>query len=124
MRCGRTGLECLRYSAALAALVSRYDHEIARSIAQPIIATLSAPLSGEMNRYLYRYAVLSALALADPRATAALVETIPDLKDDGMGQSRDMAHLIVAKTLSAPKSEFWPMIRRCVSGLEMVERDD
>lgn len=122
----RTGgfLECLRYGVALAASISRYYPDMARTIAQPAIATLSAPLSAERNRCLAPYAALSALALADPRAAAALVEAIPDLKDDGQGQSRDTARLIVAKTLSARESEFWPMICRSRSDLEIVERED
>jgi hypothetical protein len=49
---------------------------------------------------------------------------IPDLKEEGIGQSRDMARLIVAKALSAPDSEFWTIIRRSVLDLEIVERDD
>jgi hypothetical protein len=35
-----------------------------------------------------------------------------------------MARLIVAKTLSAPVSEFWPIIKRSVVDLELVERED
>jgi hypothetical protein len=32
--------------------------------------------------------------------------------------------LIVAKTLSAPESEFWTIIKRSVVDLELVERED
>jgi RNA polymerase sigma factor (sigma-70 family) len=116
--------ESMRSNAALAALVSRYDHELARSIAEPVVASLRLPLSDVDNRFLDRYAVLPALALADPKGTATLVELIPDLKEEGIGQSRDIARLIVAKTLSAPESEFWTIIKRAVMDLEMVERED
>ena len=85
---------------------------------------MRAPLSEVVNRYLDRYAVLPTLALSAPRETAALVEIIPDLKEEGMGESRDMARLIVAKALSAPETEFWTIIRRSISDLEMVERED
>jgi hypothetical protein len=47
-----------------------------------------------------------------------------DLKEDCIGQSRDMARLIVAWALAAPESDFWTIIRRSVSDLEIVERDD
>ena len=42
----------------------------------------------------------------------------------GKRESRDMARLIVAKALSAPETEFWTIIRRSISDLEMVERED
>jgi RNA polymerase sigma factor (sigma-70 family) len=116
--------ESLRVNAALAALVSRYDHAMARTIAQPVLDALRAPLSEVVNRYLDRYAVLPTLALAAPRETAALVDIIPDLKEEGMGESRDMARLIVAKALSAPETEFWTIIRRSITELELVERED
>jgi len=116
--------ESMRANAVLAALVSCYDHALARSIAEPILARLRVPLSDVENRFLDRHAVLSTLALADPQGTAALVEVIPDLKEERLGQSRDMARLIVAKTLSAPESEFWTIIRRSVVDLELVERED
>ena len=116
--------ESLSVNAALAALVSRYDHHLARAIAEPVIDALRLSLSEVENRHLDRYAVLPTLALADPRGTAALVEIIPDLKEEGIGQSRDVARLIVAQTLSAPESEFWSIIRRSVSDLELVERED
>ena len=114
----------MRANAALAALVSRYDHELARSIAEPVLARLRLPLSDVDNRFLDRYAVLPALALADPKGTAALADVIPDLKEEGIGQSRDMARLIVAKVLSAPESEFWTIIKRSVADMELVERED
>jgi hypothetical protein len=116
--------EVLRYGAALAALVSRYDHDLARALAQPVLAAFRAPLSKDIDRFLDRYAVLPALALAEPRGTAALAEIIPDLKEEGVGQSRDMVRYIIARALSAPKAEFWPIIHRCVLDLELVERED
>ena len=64
------------------------------------------------------------LALADPQRTAALVEVIPDLEEERIGQSRNMARLVVAKTLSAPESEFWTIIKRSIFDLELVERED
>jgi hypothetical protein len=67
---------------------------------------------------------LPTLALADPRGMAELVEVIPDFKEEGVGQSRDIARLIVAGALAAPESEFWTIIKRAVSDLELVERDD
>ena len=63
--------ESLRVNAALAALVSRYDHDLASAIAEPVIDALRAPLGQVENRHLDRYAVLPTLALADPRGTAA-----------------------------------------------------
>ena len=64
------------------------------------------------------------LALADPEAAAELVEVIPDLKEGGIGQSRDISRLIVAGALAAPESRFWTIIRRAVIDLEIVERED
>ena len=110
--------------AALAALLSRYEPALARAIAAPVLDALRARLSEVENQHLDRYAVLPTLALADPHGTAALVEVIPDLKEEGVGQSRDMARLITAQALSAPESDFWTIIRRSVSDLEMVERED
>ena len=81
----------MRSDAALAAILARYDHELARSIARPIIDRLKTPLPQGENRFFDRYAVLPCLALADPEATAELVEVIPDLKEEGIGQSRDTA---------------------------------
>ncbi len=71
-----------------------------------------------------RYAVLPCLALADPEATAELVEVIPDLKEEGIGQSRDISRQIVAGALAAPESRFWTVIRWAFSDLEIVERED
>jgi hypothetical protein len=116
--------ESLRGNAALAALVSRYDHALAQSIAEQVLVRLKSPLSDVDNRFLDRYAVLPTLALADPHGTAALVEVILDLKEEGIGQSRDMARLIVAKALSARQSEFWTIIKRSVLDLELIERED
>jgi hypothetical protein len=79
-----------------------YNHIFVRMIGQPGNAALSASISAEINRYLDRWALLSAPALADRCATSALVDTLPDRNEDGLGQSRDMARMIVAKMLSAP----------------------
>jgi len=114
----------MRSGAALAALLVRYDRDLAKSIARPILERLRTPLADVENHHLDRYAVLPTLALADPRGMAELVEVIPDLKEEGMGQSRDMARLIVAGALAAPESEFWTIIRRSVADLELVERED
>jgi hypothetical protein len=119
-----SGVEAMRANATLAAILARYDHELARSIARPIIERLKQPLSKLENQFLDRYAILPTLALADPEATAELVEVIPDLKEGGIGQSRDIARLIVAGALAAPESDFWTVIRRAFSDLEIVERED
>ena len=55
---------------------------------------------------------------------AELVEVLPERAEADLGQSRDIARLIVAGTLAAPESEFWTIIRRSVSDLEIVERED
>ncbi len=117
-------VNAMRINAALAAILARYDHELARSMARPIIERLRKPLSRLENQHLDRYAILPVLALADPEGTAALVEIIPDGKEEGIGQSRDIARLIVAGALAAPESDFWTIIQRAVMDLEMVERDD
>jgi RNA polymerase sigma factor (sigma-70 family) len=119
-----SGIDAMRSDAALAAILARYDHELARSIARPIIDRLKTPLTKDESRFFDRYAVLPCLALADPEATAALVEVIPDLKEEGIGQSRDISRLIVAGALAAPESRFWTVIRRVFSDLEIVERED
>ena len=116
--------ESLRVNSALAALVTRYDHALGREIAAAVLDALRVPLSEIENRFLDRYAVLPTLALADPHGTAALVEIIPALKEEGIGQSRDAARLIVAQTLTAPDTEFWTIIRRSLTDLELVERED
>jgi hypothetical protein len=119
-----SSVEAMRASAALAAMLSGYDATLARAIAKPILTDLRGPLSDVDNKFLDRYAVLSSLALADPQGTAALVEVIPDRNEDGVGQSRDIARLIVARALSAPESEFWSIIRHAVLDLELAERED
>jgi RNA polymerase sigma factor (sigma-70 family) len=119
-----SGVEAMRTNAALAAILARYDHELARSIARPIIDRLKKPFTNVENRHFDRYAVLGTLALADPEATAEWVESIPDLKEEGLGQSRDIARLIVAGALASPESAFWTTIRRAVTDLEIVERED
>ncbi len=119
-----SGVERLRSDAALAAILARYDHELARSIARPIIERLKTPLPKADDRFFDRYAVLPCLALADPEATAELVEVIPDLKEQGIGQSREISRQIVAEALAAPESGFWKVIRRAFSDLEIVERED
>jgi RNA polymerase sigma factor (sigma-70 family) len=116
--------DTMRAHAALAAILARYDHALARSIAQPIIERLKKPFSDIDNQFFDRYAVLGTLALADPEATAELVEVIPDLKEEGLGQSRDIVRVIVAGALASPPSAFWTTIRRAVSDLEIVERED
>jgi hypothetical protein len=119
-----SGLKAMQANATLAAILARYDHELARSIAGPIIERLKQPLSKVENQFLDRYAILPTLALADPEATAQLVEVIPDLKEEGIGQSRDTARVIIAGALAAPESDFWTVIRRAFSDLEIVERED
>src|SRR5262249_2658797 len=119
-----SGLKAMQANATLATILARYDHELARSIAQPIIERLKQPLSKVGNQLLDRYAILPALALADPEATAQLVEAIPDLKEEGIGQSRDTARVIIAGALAAPESDFWKAIRWAFSDLEIVERED
>ena len=39
-------------------------------------------------------------------------------------ESRDIARLIVAGALAAPESDFWTVIRRAFSDLEIAERED
>jgi hypothetical protein len=119
-----SSLEAMRVNAALAAILARYDHELARSIARPIIDRLKKPFTPGENRHHDRYAVLGTLALADPEASPELVESIPDLKEEGRGESRDAVRLIVASALASPASEFWTTIRRAISDLEIVERED
>ncbi len=119
-----SGLVAMKVNATLAAILARYDHELVRSIAGPIIERLKQPLSKVGNQFIDRYAILPALALADPEATARLVEVIPDFKEEGIGQSRDTARVIIAGALAAPESEFWTVIRRAFSDLELVVRED
>ncbi len=119
-------VDAMRTDAALAAILARYDHELARSIAGPIIDRLKTPLPKEDERFFDAYAVLPCLALADPEAAARLVEVIPDPKENGGGgrTSRDVCRQIVAEALARPESEFWTIIRRAFSDLEIVERED
>ena len=118
-----SGVDEMRIDATLAAVLARYDHELARSIARPIIERFKKPLSPLEDQHLDRYAILPVLALADPEAAAALVEVIPDLKEGGIGQSRDIARIIVAGALSEPESRFWTIIGRAVFDLEIVDRE-
>jgi RNA polymerase sigma factor (sigma-70 family) len=119
-----SSIESIRASAALAALLVRYDRTLAQSIARPIIDHFRAPLSDLENRYLDRYGVFPMLTLADPSAMAELVEVLPERQEADLGQSRDTARVIIAGALAAPESEFWTTVRRSVSDLEIVERDD
>ncbi len=119
-----SGVDGMRSDAALAAILARYDHELARSIARPIVDRLKTPLPKDKDRFFDRYAVLPCLALADPEAVAELVEVIPDLKEQGIGQSRDICRLIVAGALAKPESHFWSIIRWAITDLEIVERED
>lgn len=117
-------IDGMRADAALAAILARYDHDLARSIAGPIIDRLKTPLPKEEERFFDAYAVLPCLALADPEAAARLVEVIPDPKENGGRTSRDVCRQIVAEALARPESEFWTIIRRAFSDLEIVERED
>ncbi|MHB1558602.1 MAG: sigma-70 family RNA polymerase sigma factor [Isosphaeraceae bacterium] len=117
-------IEGMRADAALAAILARYDHELARSIAGPIIDRLKRPLPKDDERFFNAYAVLPCLALADPEATARLVEVIPDPKENGGRTSRDVCRQIVAEALAQPEAEFWTIIRGAFSDLEIVERED
>jgi hypothetical protein len=93
-------------------------------MARPIIEHFRSPLSELENHYLDRYAVFPTLTLADPERMAELVDVLPEQAEADLGQSRDIARLIIAGTLAAPESEFWTIIRRSVSDLEIVERED
>ena len=119
-----SGVDAMRSDAALAAILARYDHELARSIARPIIDRLKTPLPKDKDRFFDRYAVLPCLALADPEADAELVEVIPDLKEEGIGQSRDISRRSSPGPSPAPESRFWTIIRWAFSDLEIVERED
>jgi RNA polymerase sigma factor (sigma-70 family) len=119
-----SGLHAMQTDAALAAILARYDHELARAMIRPTIERLRAGLPPFEDQHLDRYAILPVLALADPEAAAALMDVVPDDKEQGIGQSRDIARLIVAGALAAPEGDFWDMIRRAVMDLEMVDRED
>jgi hypothetical protein len=119
-----SNLEAMRANAALTAILARYDHELVRSIARPIIDRLKKPFAPVENQHFDRYAVLGTLALAHPEASTELVSSIPDLKEEGLGQSRDIVRVIVAGALASPESDFWTTIRRAISDLEIVERED
>ncbi len=93
------GIQSMQSKAALAAALARYDHELARAMTRPTIERLRAGLNQFENKHLDRYAILPVLTLADPEAVAELVEVIPDGKEGGIGQSRDIARLIVAGAL-------------------------
>jgi hypothetical protein len=116
--------EAMQAGATLAAVLARYDHALARSIARPIAERLKKPLPPDESRVFRWDEVLVPLALADPEAAAELVEVIPDLKEEGFGQSRDMARLFVARALAAPESGAWDQLRRASVDLEIVERED
>jgi hypothetical protein len=124
MRPDTSGEDSIEANAALSAILARYDCELAGTIAQSISERMRGPLSEVEDRYLDRGAVLSMLALADPEGTAALIDVIPPFKNGGIGPSRDVPRLIVAEALAAPESEFWSLIRRAVSDLELLERED
>ena len=74
--------------------------------------------------YLDRYAVFPTLTLADPEGMAELVDALPERPEADLGQSRDIARLIIAGTLAAPESEFWSIIRRAVTDVEILEREE
>ncbi len=76
-----SSVEAMRLGATLAAVLARYDHDLARSIAHPIIERLKAPLRGPDGRFFQPYAVLTCLALADPERTAELVEVMPENRE-------------------------------------------
>jgi hypothetical protein len=95
-----------------------------RQRAEPERRHFCAPLSDLENRYLDRYAAVPMLTLADPSAMAELLENLQEREEADVGQSRDTARLIVAGTLAAPESEFWALVRRSVSDLEILERED
>jgi RNA polymerase sigma factor (sigma-70 family) len=118
-------VEAMRLSATLAAVLARYDHELARSIARPVIERLKKPLAGPDGRFFEPYAVLPCLALADPEGTAELAEVIPERREQqGVRAPEGTARLIVAGALAAPESGFWTVIREAFSDLEIVERED
>jgi RNA polymerase sigma factor (sigma-70 family) len=117
--------EAMRINATLAAVLARYDHELARSIARPIIERLKAPLRGPDGRFFQPYAVLPCLALADPEGAAELAEVIPENREEqGARAPQGTARLIIAGALASPESRFWTVIREAFSDLEIVERDD
>jgi len=118
-------VEAMPLGATLAAVLARYDHELARSIARPIIERLKAPLHGPDGRFFEPYAVLPCLALADPEGTAELLEVIPERREQqGVRAPQGTARLIVAGVLATPESGFWTVIREAFSDLEIVERED
>jgi hypothetical protein len=119
-----SGLHAMQTDAALAAILARYDHELARSMTRPTVERFKTGLPPFEDQHIDRYAILPVLALADPEAVAALMDVIPDCKEQGIGQSRDIARLIVAGALAAHESDFWTMIGRAVMDLEMVDRED
>ena len=55
---------------------------------------------------------------------AELVEVLPERPEADLGQSRDIARLIIAGALAAPESEFWSIIRRAVTDVDILERED
>jgi RNA polymerase sigma factor (sigma-70 family) len=118
-------VKAMRVNAALAAVLARYDHALARSIARPVIERLKAPLEQPDGRFFQPYSVLPCLALADPEGAAELAEVIPDNRQQQGARAPDgTARLIVAGALAAPESAFWTVIRRAFSDLEIVERED
>ena len=120
-----SGIESMRSSAALAAMLVRYDRTLAQSIARPIIEHFRSPLSDLENRYLDRYAVFPTLTLADPEAMAEA--------GGGLARAQGSRPWPVPRHCPAHhrrharrpgRRSSGPSSRRSVSDLEIVERED
>jgi hypothetical protein len=88
-------------------LLARYDHDVAA--AQFESATAAARASDPRGGEAMSPAVISTMAVIDPRGAAKLVESMPPQKDNSPG-SRNVRRYFLAESLGQPTPAMWRSI--------------
>ncbi len=105
-----------------AALLSRYDHDVAAVLFEPVAAFVrSRSLRGGSDLIP---GVLVALTCLDPRTAVEVVEGLPAAKNLDVNERSNWARITVAELLAKPPDRRWMGVWRFYSGCGFAMFED
>jgi hypothetical protein len=105
-----------------AALLSRYDRDVAKVLFEPVAAYVrSRPLRDDNDLIP---AVVVALTSLDPRTAVEAIEHLPAAKTPGVNEPTNWARITAAEVLAKPPDQRWMGIWRFYSGCGIAMFED
>jgi hypothetical protein len=105
-----------------AALLSRYDREVAKVLFEPVAAFASSRAIRDADDIIP--AVVVALSCLDPRSAVEVIERLPAAKTPGVGEPTNWARITAAEILAKPPEPRWMAVWRFYSGCGIALFED